>query len=95
MDLKIANKIALITGSTKGIGFASAKKLASEGASVIINGRNKKNVEDAILRIQNEVKNANVLGIVADLGTKEGCDKLIQEVSHIDILINKVLHFLI
>ena len=41
MDLKIANKIALITGSTKGIGFASAKKLASEGASVIINGRNK------------------------------------------------------
>ena len=90
MDLKIANKIALITGSTKGIGFASAKKLASEGASVIINGRNKKNVEDAILRIQNEVKNANVLGIVADLGTKEGCDKLIQEVSHIDILINNL-----
>ena len=90
MDLKIANKIALITGSTKGIGFASAKKLASEGASVIINGRNKKNVEDAILRIQNEVKNANVLGIVADLGTKEGCDKLIHEVSHIDILINNL-----
>ena len=90
MDLKIANKIALITGSTKGIGFASAKKLASEGASVIINGRNKKNVEDAILRIQNEVKNANVLGIVADLGTKEGCDKLIQEVLHIDILINNL-----
>ena len=40
MDLKIANKIALITGSTQGIGFATAKKLCEEGVNVIINGRN-------------------------------------------------------
>ena len=44
MDLKIANKTALITGSTQGIGFATAKKLCEEGANVIINGRNKKTI---------------------------------------------------
>lgn len=90
MDLKIANKIALITGSTKGIGFATAKKLAQEGVSVIINGRNEKNVNDAIKQIEDDVENANVLGIVADLSTKEGCDKLIEEFSHVDILINNL-----
>jgi len=90
MNLKIDNKIALITGSTMGIGFATAKKLASEGASIVINGRNKKNVDEAIKKIQDEVKNANILGVVADLSTSEGCFKLIEEIPHVDILVNNL-----
>lgn len=90
MNLKIDNKIALITGSTMGIGFATAKKLASEGASIVINGRNKKNVDEAIKKIQDEVKNVNILGVVADLSTSEGCFKLIEEIPHVDILVNNL-----
>ena len=47
MDLKIQYKIALITGSTQGIGFATAKKLCEEGVNVIINGRSKSKVNKA------------------------------------------------
>jgi NAD(P)-dependent dehydrogenase (short-subunit alcohol dehydrogenase family) len=39
MDLQLAGKRALITGSTAGIGFAIAKALAAEGAAIVINGR--------------------------------------------------------
>jgi NAD(P)-dependent dehydrogenase (short-subunit alcohol dehydrogenase family) len=45
MDLQLQNKVSLVTGSTAGIGFAIAKALASEGASVIINGRSKPSVD--------------------------------------------------
>ncbi len=52
MDLKIKNKIALITGSTQGIGLATAMKLCEEGAKVVINGKNKEKLEKAILKIK-------------------------------------------
>jgi len=90
MDLKIRNKTALITGSTMGIGFATAKKLAQEGVNVILNGRSQSNIDNAIKKIQKEIKNSNIRGIKADLSTKEGSDKLISEVPHIDILINNL-----
>lgn len=90
MNLKLTNKTALITGSTKGIGFATAKKLCEEGACVIINGRNQTNVDNALNKIKNEVRNANIKGIVANLSTKEGCDKLINEIPQVDILINNL-----
>lgn len=90
MDLKLTNKIALVTGSTKGIGFATAKKLCEEGACVIINGRNQTNVDNALNKIKDEVRNANIKGIVANLSTKEGCDKLINEIPQVDILINNL-----
>ena len=48
MDLQLKNKVALVTGSTAGIGFAIASSLAGEGATVIINGRSEKRVVDAI-----------------------------------------------
>ena len=47
MDLKLADKVALVTGSTAGIGFATARALAAEGAHVYVNGRTQKRVDAA------------------------------------------------
>ena len=90
MDLQIKNKIALVTGSTQGIGFATARKLLKEGVKVIINGRNKNNLDTAIANIKSEIPSADISGIVANLENKEGCDYLISQVPHIDILINNL-----
>ncbi len=90
MDLKIKNKIALITGSTQGIGFATAKKLCEEGVNVIINGRNDKKVKSAVEKLKNLFPNLKIKGITADLKDNEGCSFLISKVPHIDILINNL-----
>ena len=47
MDLKLTNKLALVTGSTAGIGYAIAEALAREGARVIVNGRTQAAVDAA------------------------------------------------
>ncbi len=90
MDLKIENKIALVTGSTQGIGFATAKKLCEEKATVIINGRSESSVNKAILEIKKSLPEAKISGIVADLKDNKGCNKLIEQIPHIDILINNL-----
>src|SRR5215472_1985098 len=65
MDLQLANKKALVTGSTAGIGFAIASLLAQEGASVVVNGRSQGRVEGAVRSIKNENQDilVNNLGI--------------------------------
>ena len=90
MDLKIANKTALITGSTQGIGFETARKLLQEGVNVIINGRNEKKVNDAVSKLKNEFPKGKIIGITADLKDNIGCNKLISKIPHIDILINNL-----
>src|SRR5258708_16190595 len=52
VDLKLIGKIALVTGSTAGIGFAIAKALASEGAHVYVNGRTQQRVDAATAAIR-------------------------------------------
>ena len=76
MDLQLTNRKALVTGSTAGIGFAIASLLAQEGASVVVNGRSQQRVEDAVKRIHREKQDAQVTGVAADLGTREGVDLL-------------------
>lgn len=90
MDLKLSNKRALVTGSTQGIGFASAKLFAQEGAEVIINGRSQEKVDTAIKKIKSEFPEAKVQGVVANLETAEGCNILTSAVKTVDILINNV-----
>jgi NAD(P)-dependent dehydrogenase (short-subunit alcohol dehydrogenase family) len=90
MDLQLADKSVLVTGSTAGIGFAIASLFAEEGASVILNGRSENRVKEAAQRIKDVHKNARIIEVAADLGTKEGIEKLTQKVSTIDILVNNL-----
>jgi NAD(P)-dependent dehydrogenase (short-subunit alcohol dehydrogenase family) len=90
MDLQLTNKKALVTGSTAGIGFAIASLLAQEGASVLVSGRSQRRVEEAVQRIRTDRKSAQVMGVAADLGTKEGVNLLIRDVPAVDILVNNL-----
>lgn len=83
MNLKLENKTALVTGSTKGIGFAIARMLASEGANVIVNGRSPASTRAAAERIGIRAR-----GLAADVSTADGCAELVQQLPDVDILVN-------
>ncbi|KQM76247.1 oxidoreductase [Pedobacter sp. Leaf216] len=93
MELQLKNKKALITGSTAGIGFATALQLAKEGAEVIVNGRTEERVAQAVAKIKNESGNELVSGIATDFGDINAVNSLIARLQHIDILINNVAIF--
>ncbi|MEY2491808.1 MAG: hypothetical protein QOH31_3287 [Verrucomicrobiota bacterium] len=88
MDLQLKDKIALVTGSTAGIGLAIASCLVREGAEVIVNGRTDQRVSTAIARIKREFSAANVRGIAADVGSAEGCNKMVRQLPRVEILVN-------
>ncbi len=90
MDLHLQNKLALVTGSTKGIGHAIAVALAAEGARVIVNGRTQASVDDAIARLRTEAPDAPVEGFAGDLSNAEQADALVARFPKVDILINNL-----
>lgn len=90
MDLQLKDKVALVSGSTAGIGLAIAKTLAREGARVVINGRTSARVEAALKAIRSEVPEAQLIGVAADLGSAEGCGRMKEEVPTVDILVNNL-----
>jgi NAD(P)-dependent dehydrogenase (short-subunit alcohol dehydrogenase family) len=90
MELGIRDRIALVTGSTAGIGFATARLLAGEGADVVVNGRTEARVEEAIARIREDFPSAQLTGIAADLGSAAGCRRLLERLPSVDILVNNV-----
>jgi len=90
MDLQLRGKRAVVTGSTAGIGLAVARRLAAEGAMVMVNGRTAARVDAAVRSIHQTVQGAHVGGVAADLGTAAGCEALTDEVPDVDILVNNV-----
>ncbi len=90
MDLKLEGRLAFVSGSTAGIGFATARKLAKENAIVYVNGRTEERVEEAARKIKEGNQKARVEGIAADLSTDEGCAKVTSELPEADILINNL-----
>jgi NAD(P)-dependent dehydrogenase (short-subunit alcohol dehydrogenase family) len=90
MDLQLAGKQALVTGSTAGIGFAIAKALAGEGARVIVNGRSEARVGDAIAAIAGAHGSARLEPLAADLGTPEGAELAVARFPHVAILVNNL-----
>jgi len=90
MDLQLKDKLALISGSTAGIGFAIANGLAREGARVIVNGRTDDRVKAAIERIRSHNAGAKLEGIAVDLGSAAGADKVVRRFPDVDVLVNNL-----
>jgi NAD(P)-dependent dehydrogenase (short-subunit alcohol dehydrogenase family) len=90
MDLEFTGKVAFVSGSTAGIGFAIAQRLGNEGADIVINGRTEERVRVALTQIKKDVRNVDVRGIAADLGTAEGCAEVVRQLPEVDILVNNV-----
>ncbi|XP_059037686.1 dehydrogenase/reductase SDR family member 2, mitochondrial-like [Mustela lutreola] len=71
----LAEKVAVITGSTKGIGFAIARRLAQDGAHVVISSRKQQNVDRAVAMLQGE--GLSVTGTVCHVGKAEDRERLV------------------
>jgi NAD(P)-dependent dehydrogenase (short-subunit alcohol dehydrogenase family) len=96
MDLQIKGKLALVTGSTQGIGKAIATKLLQEGVNVIINSRSQKSIDTMLKEHETNNKAGKIYGIAADISTETGAQYLaegVKEIVDIDILINNVGFF--
>ena len=90
MDLQLSGKVAFVSGSTQGIGYAIAKALLGEGASVIINGRDEGRLRTALEALRDEVPGAVVSGRVADVEDPEQVRRLLDSLGDLDILVNNV-----
>ncbi len=90
MDLQLADKLALVSGSTKGIGLAIATGLAREGAKVIVNGRSESSVSTALGKINQAVPRAKLTGFAGDLSDAPVVEKLTKQFPNVDILVNNL-----
>ena len=90
MNLDLSGKRALVTGSTRGIGLATALGLAEMGAEVIVNGRAEAAVDEAMAKIRQAVPAATLHAAVFDLGDADGCAALVARFPVVDILVNNL-----
>ena len=89
MDLKLEGKLALVSGSTAGIGYAIARTLAQEGARVIVNGRTQAAVDNAVDRIRSDT-GGSVDGYAGDLSRAEAAEEVVRRHAGIEILVNNL-----
>jgi NAD(P)-dependent dehydrogenase (short-subunit alcohol dehydrogenase family) len=89
MDLNLKQKVALVTGSTAGIGHAIATSLAREGATVIVNGRTQAAVDTAVAAMRLST-GGDVLGFAGDLTLAAAADALVRAHPAVDILVNNL-----
>ena len=83
MKIDLTGKTALVTGSTDGIGFATARALAEAGADVIVNGRSQDKTDAAAARIGGGAR-----GIAADVACEDGCAALFAGLAEADIVVS-------
>lgn len=88
----LENKIAIVTGGTRGIGLATVKAFLREGATVILTGSRQETADRAVAALKQEDPNARVAGIAPNLtdlaGVEESFRKVAQEYGRIDVLVN-------
>jgi NAD(P)-dependent dehydrogenase (short-subunit alcohol dehydrogenase family) len=90
MDLKLAGRRALVTGSTAGIGYAMVLGLAQEGVHVTLTGRTQAVVDASLGRLRAAVPGVAADGVAADCATAEGAAAVFARVPTVDILINNL-----
>lgn len=90
MDMHLKDKLALVTGSTKGIGHAIALGLAREGARVIVNGRSPQSVDAALRALHEEIPGARVEGHAAGLSDARQINALVAKYPEVDVLVNNL-----
>jgi 3-oxoacyl-[acyl-carrier protein] reductase len=95
MDLQLLNKIAIVTGASRGLGFASAQALVQEGCRVAICARGEAQLNEAAAELRAKASASDqVLPIQADVSTTAGVDRLLATTvdswGGVDILINNV-----
>ena len=89
MDLQLEGRLALVSGSTAGIGYAIARTLAQEGARVIVNGRTQAAVDEAVERIASDTGSV-ALGEAGDLSRDEVAQGILERHPGIAILVNNL-----
>jgi NAD(P)-dependent dehydrogenase (short-subunit alcohol dehydrogenase family) len=89
MDLQLKGKLALVSGSTAGIGLAIATTLAREGARVIINGRSKGSVDEVVASLRS-AKGGDLQGFAGDLSVASTAEQLVREHPGVQILVNNL-----
>jgi 3-oxoacyl-[acyl-carrier protein] reductase len=95
MDLALADKIAIVTGSSRGLGLATARTLVAEGARVCVCARGPERLAEAALEVEAVARRPNmVLAVQADLSTADGVAlvvaRTVETFGGVDILVNNV-----
>lgn len=95
MDLGLTDKIAIVTGSSRGLGLASARALVAEGCRVCICARGAEGLAEAALEVEASAKRPNMVAAVqADVSTAAGVslliDRTVETFGGLDILVNNV-----
>ncbi len=90
--MRLKDKVAIITGGSRGIGFATADKFLNEGATVILTASSRESADKAVLKLKEKYPKATVAGISPNLtsleSVKEAFEEIVQQYGCVDILVN-------
>ena len=95
MDLGLTDKVAIVTGSSRGLGLASARALVAEGCRVCLCARGEERLAEAALEVEAAAKRPNLVATVqADVSTRDGVERVIEKAVEtfggLDVLVNNV-----
>ncbi|MBT2501765.1 SDR family NAD(P)-dependent oxidoreductase [Curtobacterium sp. ISL-83] len=93
MDRQLEGRRAFVSGSTQGIGYATARALTAAGADVTVSGRDRGRVDAAVEGLRAEYPASNPSGVVVDFARPTDVASLVGSLGEIDVLVNNVGRF--